>query len=116
MPFIFTISTYAPENLPKVQVIDQNVPAEHSFVVIRFFNEDKVLRIDFGQDWKDLGFHVAQLPPKTVKKPSNYAKPLPIRAQVEIDRLLENRNLRPRPVRGNDYIVEKILDTRIHEH
>ena len=49
------------------QVIDQNVPVEHSFVVIRFFNEDKVLRIDFGQDWKDLGFHVAQLPPKMVK-------------------------------------------------
>jgi hypothetical protein len=46
----------------------------------------------------------------------NYRSPLPIRAQVEVDRLLENRNLRPRAVRRNEYIVEKILDTRIHEH
>ncbi len=60
--------------------------------------------------------NVAQLPPKEVKKPANYRAPLPIRAQVEVDRLLENRNLRPRPVRRNEYIVEKILDTRIHEH
>ena len=60
--------------------------------------------------------NVAQLPPKTVKKPENYRPPLPIRAQVEVDRLLENRNLRPRPVRRNEYIVEKILDTRIYRH
>jgi hypothetical protein len=60
--------------------------------------------------------NIAQLPPKTIQKPANCRSPLPIRAQVEVDRLLENRNLRPRPVRRNEYIVEKILDTRIHEH
>ena len=36
--------------------------------------------------------------------------------QAEIDSLERGRNLRPKPVRENEYIVGKILDTRIQNH
>lgn len=41
--------------------------------------------------------NVVQVPSTTIKDPTNYREPLPIRAQIEVDRLLENRNLRPGP-------------------
>jgi transposase InsO family protein len=50
--------------------------------------------------------------PPTLQRDSNYALPLPVRGQVEVDQLLINRNLRQPSVRG-EYIVEAILDARI---
>jgi hypothetical protein len=46
-----------------------------------------------------------------ITQDSKYRPPLPIRGQVEVDRLLKDKNLRPAAVRG-EYVVERILDMR----
>ncbi len=52
--------------------------------------------------------------PAAIMRSTNYTSPLSIPAQFEVDQLLANRNLRPTPARHNEYIVERILNTRIY--
>ena len=56
-----------------------------------------------------------QEPPKGKPKEARI-KRIGMQRQAEIDDLERGRNLRPKPVRNNEYVVEKILDTRIQNH
>ena len=62
-----------------------------------------------------LAIQKIQEPPK-VKQKEARIKRIGMQRQAEIDSLERGRNLRPKAVRGNEYIVEKILDTRIQNH
>ena len=62
-----------------------------------------------------LAIKTIQKPPK-IKSKEARVKCIGMQKEAEIDSLERGRNLRPKPVRGNEYIVEKILDTRIFQH
>jgi hypothetical protein len=84
----------------KTQLMQYQLKDKSGNTIKGYFNESDLL-----------DGNISEKPPITLQRHSNYALPLPIRGQVEVDRLRQNKDLRPASVRG-EYVVEAILDSR----